>query len=279
MIDCHAQNGTIASVCEALEVSVSGYYAWKVREMSQHEVADKRLSNHIQQVYQASRATYGSDRIHQALRQRGIYTSRKRVARLMKELELHSIRVKKGRQSCTKSVTNRYIAPNLVQQQFYASSVNQLWFTDTTFIPTDEGWLYLVTVLDSYSRQIVGWAMGVHHDAELATKALHMAITHQHPTQGLIIHSDRGSEFANHLFAQTCADAGIIRSMSAKGKCYDNAMAESFFATLKLEAVCGQVFAHRAEARMALFDYIEVFYNRQRLHSGIGFATPASRVA
>ncbi|PJF28638.1 MAG: hypothetical protein CUN52_12430 [Phototrophicales bacterium] len=170
------------------------------------------------------------------------------------------------------------MAPNRVQQQFDTDGVNQVWFTDTTFIPNDEGWLYLVTVLDNYSRQIVGWSMGLHHDAELATQALHMAITHQHPAQGLIIHSDRGSEFANHLFAQTCADAGIIRSMSAKGKCYDNAMAESFFATLKLEAVCGQVFPHRAEARIALFDYIEVFYNRQRLHSDIGFATPASRV-
>jgi transposase InsO family protein len=121
--------------------------------------------------------------------------------------------------------------------------------------------------------------MGLHHDAELATNALHMAIIHQRPAPGVIIHSDRGSGFANYLFTQTCAEAGIVRSMSAKGKCYNNAMAESFFATLKLEAVRGHVFASRAEARMALFDYMEVFYNRQRLHSGIGFATPASRVA
>lgn len=279
MIEQHAQIGTIANMCEALEVSVSGYYAWKGRGMSQHEQDDKMLSDHIRHHYQASRGTYGSDRIHQALRQQGIYTSRKRVARLMQAQELRSIRVKKGRQLCTKTVTNRYIVPNLVQQQFYVAGVNQLWFTDTTFIPTHEGWLYLVTVLDSYSRQIVGWAMGLHHDAELATKALQMAIVHQRPAKGLIIHSDRGGEFANHLFAQTCLDAGIVRSMSATGRCYDNAMAESFFATLKLEAVYGRTCDTRAQARMALFDYIEVFYNRQRLHSGIGFATPASRVA
>jgi transposase InsO family protein len=279
MIDQYAQNGTIASVCEALEVSVSGYYAWKGREVSQHEQNDKQLSQQVAEIYQASRGTYGSERIHQALRQQGIYTSRKRVARLMAEHRLCSVRVKKGRKSCTKSVTNRYIVPNRVQQQFYVQGVHQLWFTDTTFIPTAEGWLYLVTVLDSYSRQIVGWAMGLHHDAQLATKALHMAITHHQPKAGLIIHSDRGSEFANGLFAQTCADAGIVRSMSAKGKCYDNAIAESFFATLKLEAVQGCTFDTHIQARMVLFDYIEVFYNRQRLHSGIGFVTPVSRVA
>lgn len=279
MIEQHTQSGTIASVCEALNVSVSGYYAWKRHEMSQHDCEDQQLSTHIQQTFDENRQVYGSDRIHIALRQKGIYTSRKRVARLMKEQGLRSIRVKAGRQSCTKSVQNSYIVPNLVQQQFYADGVNQLWFTDTTFIPTHEGWLYLVTVLDSWSRQIVGWAMGLHHDAKLATDALQMAIARQRPAHGLMIHSDRGNEFANRLFAQTCADEEITRSMSAKGKCYDNAMAESFFATLKLEAVYGRVFATRAQARMALFDYIEVFYNRQRLHSGIGFATPASRVA
>jgi len=278
MIDQQAQTGTIASVCEALEVSVSGYYAWKEREISPRKREDKRLGEHIQQAFEASRQTYGNNRIHRALRQLGIHTSRKRVARLMKAQGLRSIRVRIGRQGCTKSVMNGYIVPNLVQQQFHASGVNQLWFTDTTFIPTHEGWLYLVTVLDCFTRQIVGWAMGNHHDAQLATNALQMAIARQGPRHALIIHSDRGSEFASQLFAHICVEAGMVRSMSAKGNCYDNAMAESFFATLKLEAVYGRVFVTRAQARMALFDYIEVFYNRQRLHSGIGFCTPASRV-
>lgn len=258
MIEQHAQIGIIASMCEVLEVSVSGYYAWKGREMSQHEQKDQQLSIHIQQTFKANRQVYGSNRIHQALRQQGIHTSRKRVARLMTEQGLHSVRIKKGRKSCTNSVANGYIVPNRVQQHFDADAPHQLWFTDTTFIPTLEGWLYLVTVLDCYSRQIVGWAMGLHHDAQLATNALHMAITHHRPVYGLIIHSDRGSEFASGLFAQACAEAGIVRSMSAKGKCYDNAMAESCFATLKLEAVQGRIFGTRSQARMALFDYIEV---------------------
>ena len=150
--------------------------------------------------------------------------------------------------------------------------------TDTTYIPTLEGWLYLVTVLDIFTRQIVGWSMGLHHDGQLALAALTMALQHHRPPAGVILHSDRGSEFANQLYAEAC-EGKVIRSMSGSGNCYDNAMAESFFATLKLEAIHGQVFATRSEARMAIFDYIEVFYNRQRLHSGIAYAAPVTLAA
>jgi len=179
----------------------------------------------------------------------------------------------------TKAGQSAYFAPNLLQQDFHATRKNQKWVTDTTYIPTRESWLYLVSVMDLFSRQVVGWAMGEHHDADLATSALDMAIRRARPPVGLIVHSDRGSEFANATFHGRATQAKIRLSMSSTGNCYDNAPAESFFATVKLEAMPEGIFASRQEARMALFDYIEVFYNRQRLHSGIGYARPVSRAA
>lgn len=279
MIEQAQGQGTIAGLCVALEVSESGYYAWRERSPSPHDSQDACLAEVIKGVFEASRRTYGSNRVQAALRAQGIATSRKRVARLMRERGLRSVRVKARRPSLTQSVQNAYIVENLLEQDFSAGTENEKWVTDTTYIPTHEGWLYLVTVLDVYTRLIAGWAMGNHHDAPLAADALTMAITRQQPAAGLILHSDRGSEFANQLYCETCAADHIIRSMSGSGNCYDNAMAESFFASLKLEALQGQVYATRSEARMMIFDYIEVFYNRQRLHSGIAFTTPVSRAA
>ena len=174
---------------------------------------------------------------------------------------------------------NAYVVDNLLALDFTASLPNEKWVTDTTYIPTHEGWLYLVMVLDIFTRQVVGWSMGNHHDAPLAVAALKMALKRQQPSAGMILHSDRGREFANQLYAETCVANTVIRSMSSSGNCYDNAMAESFFATLKLEAVQGHVFATRSEARMVIFDFVEAFYNRQRLHSSIAFAVPISLVA
>lgn len=270
---------SVAAMCEALDVSASGYYAWYERDTSPHQQADGRLGDEIERVFIESRRTYGSHRVWLGLREQGIRTARKRVERLMRERGLRSVRVRKRRIGLTKAGQSAYFAPNLLQQDFTATRKNEKWVTDTTYIPTFEGWLYLVSVMDLFSRQVVGWAMGEHHDAELATSALDMAIGRTRPAADLILHSDRGSEFANARFHCRATEAKIRLSMSSTGNCYDNAAAESFFATVKLEAIPEDIFASRQQARMALFDYIEVFYNRQRLHSGIGYARPASRAA
>lgn len=272
-------NLSVEAWCEALDVSASGYYAWCERDISPHQQADVRLGDEIERVFSKSRRTYGSHRVWLALREQDIRTSRKRVERLMRERELRSIRARKRRIGLTKAGQSAYFAPNLLNQDFEATRQNEKWVTDTTYIPTREGWLYLVSLMDLFNRQIVGWAMGEHHDADLASSALDMAIGRAQPGEGLIVHSDRGSEFANAKFHRRATTAKIRLSMSSTGNCYDNAAAESFFATVKLEAIPEGIFASRQQARMALFDYIEVFYNRERLHSGIGYAPPVSRAA
>ncbi len=270
---------SVVALCEVLDVSASGYYAWCARDTSPRQQADAQLGEAIERVFIESRRTYGSHRVWLALRERGIRTSRKRVERLMRQRGLRSIRARKRRVGLTKAGQSAYFAPNLLQQGFKATRKNEKWVTDTTYIPTREGWLYLVSVMDLFSRQVVGWAMGEQHDAALATSALDMAIRRARPLAGLLLHSDRGSEFANARFHDRAAEAKIRLSMSSSGNCYDNAAAESFFATVKLEAIPEGIFASRREACMALFDYIEVFYNRQRLHSGIDYDRPVSRAA
>jgi len=267
---------SIADLCEALDVSPSGYYAWRNRDKSAHQQVDEELGEQVEPVFNDSRQTYGSPRIERVLREQGVRTSRKRVARLMRERSLRSVRARKRRRGLTKAGQQAYIVPNLLAQDFTASRRNEKWVADTTYIPTREGWLYLVSVMDLYNRKVIGWAMGEQHDAPLATAALDMAIRRERPLPGLIVHSDRGSEFANAQFHRRATDAQIRLSMSSTGNCYDNASAESLFATVKLEAIRGQVFASRREARQAVFDYIEVFYNQQRLRSGIDYARPVS---
>lgn len=270
---------SVEAWCEALEVSASGYYAWCGRDISPRKQADAGLGAEIERVFTKSRRTYGSQRVWLALREQGIRTARKRVERLMRQRGLRSIRARKRRIGLTKAGQSVCFAPNLLHQDFKATGKNEKWVTDTTYLPTREGWLYLVSVMDLFSRQVVGWAMGEHHDADLATSALDMALRRTRPSVGLILHSDRGSEFANAKFHDRAAVAKIRLSMSSSGNCYDNAAAESFFATVKLEAIPEGLFASRREARMALFDYIEVFYNRQRLHSGIDYDRPVNRAA
>jgi putative transposase len=270
---------SVETLCEVLDVSASGYYAWRARKVSPRQQADAQLGEEIERVFVESRRTYGSQRVYLVLCERGIRSSRKRVARLMRERKLRSVRARKRRVGLTKAGQSAYFVPNLLNQDFEARGVNEKWVTDTTYIPTREGWLYLVSVMDLFSRQVVGWAMGQNHDAALAISALDMAIGRARPSAGLILHSDRGSEFANARFHQRAAAAKVRLSMSSTGNCYDNAPAESFFATVKLEAIPEGIFASRQQARMALFDYIEVFYNRQRLHSGIDYTRPVSRAA
>jgi transposase InsO family protein len=270
---------SVAALCEALDASPSGYYAWRERDISRRQDADVRLGKEIERVFMESRRTYGSHRVYLALRERGIRSSRKQVARLMRQRGLRSIHARKRRMGLTKAGQSAYFAANLLQQNFNATRKNQKWVADTTYIPTREGWLYLVSVMDLFSRQVLGWAMVEQHDANLATSALDMALGRARPGAGLILHPDRGSEFANAKFHGRATQADIRLSMSSTGNCYDNAAAESFFATVKLEAIPEALFASHQEARMALFDYIEVFYNRQRLHSGIGYAPPISRAA
>jgi putative transposase len=270
---------SVEAWCEALDVSPSGYYAWCERDSSPRLQADARLGDEIERVFADSRCTYGSHRVWLKLRVDGIRTSRKRVERLMRERGLRSIRARKQRVGLTKAGQSASFAPNRLQQDFHATRKNEKWVTDTTYIPTREGWLYLVSVMDLFNRQVVGWAMGEHHDADLAVSALDMAIGRAQPAPGLIVHSDRGSEFANAKFHGRTAEAKIRLSMSSTGNCYDNAAAESFFATVKLEAIPESIFTSRQQARRALFDYIEALYNRQRLHSGIDYAPPVSRAA
>jgi len=270
----------VAALCGLLGVSESGYYAWRQRGESPRQAADAKLSQEVERVFLANHRIYGSQRIQQALRREGIRTSVKRVARLMRQKGLRSIRAaKKQRKGLTKAAQNAYVAENLLQQDFSTTQPLQKWVTDTTYVPTHEGWLYLVSVVDLHTRLVVGWAMGRRHDAQLAGDALHMAIQRQRPPAGLLLHSDRGSEFANAHYHAIARQAGIRQSMSGRGNCYDNAPAESFFATLKLEAMQEQLFDSHRHARQQLFWYIEIFYNRQRLHSGLNFRTPSEAAA
>lgn len=278
IIETNGEVGSVERRCEALGVSVSGYYAWRNRQPSQHQQMDAVLLKAIQIAYDAGRGLYGSPRIHAALRQQGLSCSRKRVARLMCQHGLYSRRRPKRRVHTTDSRHPRPVAPNLLRRDFSATAPNQKWVGDIVGIWTDEGWLYLAALLDTYSRCIVGWAMSVHRDAALVTNALQMALVRRDlpPTASLIQHTDRGSQYTADDYLALLKANGIQVSMSDKGNPYDNAMIESFFSTLRAELTDLQRFTTRPAARTALFEFIEVFYNRQRLHSSLGYHSPAA---
>jgi putative transposase len=264
-------------MCRALEVSESGYYAWNGREPSAHEREDARIAAEIQQIFQEHRQVYGSPRIHAVLRERGMRCGRKRVVRLMQTLGLSALPKKRRKPQSTKSDPNARFAPNRLNRDFSASSPNTKWVTDCTMIPTQEGWLYLAVVLDLYSRRVVGWAMGSTEDEELVTLALRMALARRNPQSAcfpLLHHSDRGSEYTSLGYQACLKQEGIEVSMSRTGDCYDNAAMESFFATLKKECVHRQQFQNRRQAREAIFEYLECFYNPVRLHSTLGYTSP-----
>lgn len=262
-------------MCEALNVSPSGYYAWRSRPPSQRATANRQLLDDIRRVHQDHRGRYGAPRIHATLRAEGQPVSRGRVARLMRR---HGIRAQLPRPFRVRTTDSNHtlpIAPNLLNQTFQAERPDHVWLADITYIPTGEGWLYLAVILDLFTRKIVGWAMRDHLRAELTITALLMALQRQQPGPGLIHHSDRGSQYAATAYRQILAAHGIQPSMSRKGNCWDNAPMESFFGTLKTELVYRTVYPTHPAARRDLFAYIEGYYNRRRVHSALGYLTPA----
>lgn len=262
-------------LCRTLSVSKQGYFAWRRRPTSPRGVADAALAKEVAAIHVTSRETYGSPRIHRELRDQGKRVGRKRVARLMRELGI-SATIPKRFVVTTDSNHDLPIADNLLQQQFNADGPNAKWVTDITYIPTDEGWLYVSSIEDLFSRRIVGWAMDARMETSLVLRALDMALSQRCPGANLIHHSDRGSQYASHAYRKALTDRGIGISMSRRGNCYDNACIESFWKTLKVELVYRQHFRTHDEAKAAIFEYIEVFYNRMRRHSSIGYQSPVA---
>jgi putative transposase len=268
-----SQQYSITLLCQTLEVSESGYYAWRSRPVSQHCREDARLSAEIQQIFQDHRQVYGSPRIHAVLKARGSHCSRKRVVRLMQQLGLGA-QLKKRRKPITKSDPRARFAPNRLNREFEATQPNSKWVTDTKAVETAEGWLYLAVMLDLFSRMVVGWAMAATEDETLVELALRMAVARRNPEVGLLHHSDRGSEFTSERYQVALQEVGIQVSMSRTGNCWDNAAMESFFATLTKECTDRMRFQSRQEARSAIFEYLECFYNPVRLHSTLQYVSP-----
>jgi putative transposase len=260
-------------LCRMLQVSRAGFYAWQARPPAPRAQADERLGLEIAAIHAESQRRYGSPRIHAELVHRGCRTSRKRVARLMR---VHGLVARRRRRFCvtTQSRHPFPIAPNVLARQFERAGPDQAWVTDITYIPTGEGWLYLAVILDLCSRFAVGWAMSERITDDLTLDALGLALARRRPPRGLLHHSDRGSQYASADYQRALAQHGIVCSMSRRGDCWDNAVAESFFATLKVELVHDAAWATRAAARTELFEYLELFYNAQRRHSALGYLSP-----
>jgi putative transposase len=273
-IEDHRDSYPVRLMCDVLEVSPAGYYAWRERPASERVAANATLLAAIRRAHHDSGRRYGCPRIHAALRAQGRGVSRGRIERLMRRHGIRAIMTPPRRVRTTDSRHNLPIAPNLIARDFTAAAPNRVWLADITYIPTAEGWLYLAAIMDLFSRKIVGWAMRDHLRAELASSALTMAIRQQRPDAGLVHHSDRGVQYASHEYRSVLATADITASMSRKADCYDNAPMESFFHTLKTELVHHREYQTHAEARVDVFAYIEGFYNRTRLHSAIGYIAP-----
>lgn len=269
----HHSAHSIGLLCRVLQVSRSGYYAWQHRRPSVHAQEDQHLLRKIQQVHAQHRGHSGAFKTWCALRAEGIDCGRHRVARLCRT---HGIVAKRRRRFVitTRSRSDVAAAPNRLQRNFTASQPDRVWVGDVTFVPTRQGWLYLAVLLDLYSRRVVGWAMATRNDTALVLDALEMAATRRRPGAGLIHHSDRGQTYAAAAYRTCLAQHGMQASMSRKGDCWDNAVAESFFATLEFELIEQQTFVSRDHARSAIFEFIEVFYNRQRLHQTLDYKTP-----
>ena len=266
----------LAAMCRVLGLSTSGYYGWLRRRPSARSRSDEELKVRIMEIWTESRGTYGRPRIHAALAAEGARVSRKRVARLRRELDIEGVTRRGFRTGTTKRDPDAAPAPDLVNRDFSAGGPDRLWVADITQIPTEAGWLYLAVVLDVWSRRIVGWAMATHMRAELVRAALDMAIRRRQPKGGVVHHSDRGSQYTSLAFGKLCREAGIAKSMGSVGDAYDNAMCESFFATLECELIDRQRFRTRLEARREIFSFIEGFYNTRRLHSALGYLSPAN---
>lgn len=273
----HCEQFEVTVMCRVLEVSRSGYYAWRKRPTSEREMADQALTEQIKVVHRNSQGTYGSPRIQAELAAEGVKVSRKRVARLMRQADLRGDDQGQAFKVVTTDANHDYpIAPNLLAQAFEAEHPDQVWLADITYIPTDEGWLYLAALLDMYSRRIVGWALSDSLHRQLVIDALQMALVTRQPSPGLTHHSDRGSQYASDDYQALLTKHQIVASMSRAGNCYDNAPMESFFASLKTERVHHRHYPTRAAARTDVFDYIEAFYNRFRRHSALDYLNPVA---
>ena len=268
----HKAQFRLSSMCRVLRVQRSGYYAWKANPKSKRALADDVLLASIRQFFDDSHGIYGSPRILRDLREEGVTCGQKRVARLMRQAQLRSVRgYKRPRYRVGLPAT---AAPNRLQREFTVTLPNQVWVTDITYIRTHEGWLYLTAVIDLYSRMVVGWSMNSSMATELVLDALTMAVWRRRPTGPVMIHSDQGSQFGSDDFARWCKDNQLVPSMSRRGNCWDNAVAESFFSSLKNERIKRQIYATRQDAKSDVFDYIEGFYNRIRRHSHLDQLSP-----
>lgn len=263
---------SVVRLCRLLRVSPSGYYAWKKRAPSRRATANATLTERIRTVHARSRGTYGSPRVHAELREAGP-VGRKRVARLMRQAGLVGCRPRGFRRTTIADPTVQ--AADLVQRAFRPGDLDRLWVSDITYVRTDEGWLYLAAILDAHSRRVVGWSLADHLRTELALAALDMALTRRRPAPGLVHHSDRGTQYLAHAYTARLTEQHVRQSVGCPGTCWDNAVPESFFATLKTELLHRQTWATRQQARTAIFEYIEGFYNRQRRHSTLGYLSPA----
>lgn len=272
-IAAHQDQHAVERMCRVLRVGRSGYYAWRGRPLSQRAVANQMLLVQIREAHQASRQAYGSPRIHATLRRKGIVCGKNRVAHLMRVHALAGRKAHKRLPRTTQRSAGILPAPNRLNQDFSSPAPNRKWLSDITYIDTAQGWLYLASILDLFSRRIVGWAMADHMEASLVQEALHMAWLRRKPPPGLLHHSDQGSQYTSEDYQQSLAAYHCEVSMSRVGNCFDNAAMESFFASLKSECAT-HPFATRAEARTAIFEYIEAWYNRQRLHSSLGYLSP-----
>ena len=276
-IQHHRAEFPVLLMCRVLAVTRSGFYAWRKREPSERAREDQRLRIEVRVIHGASRGRYGSPRIHQELQSRGELVSRKRIARLM---QVEGLRGKKKRRfrATTNSDHANPVAPNVLDRKFAVEDVpgpDRVWVADITYVPTREGWLYLAVILDLASRLVVGWSMGETLETKLANRALEMALERRRPGPGLLHHSDRGVQYASNEYRELLDAQKAVVSMSRKGNCWDNAVAESFFATLEIELIEGANWDTRDEARSAIFQFMEVWYNRERRHSSLGYRTPA----
>jgi putative transposase len=265
----------VDALCRAMGVTRGGYWSWVRRRPGPRQQADEVLLADIRRVYAEKRRRYGSPRIYGELKKQGVVCGHKRVARLMRENAIRAKHRRKYKPMTTDSDHNLPVAPNILDRKFTRQRPNEVWVADMTSIATDEGWLYLAAIMDLYSRRIVGWAMGDRIDRHLPLRALHMAVQRRQPPRGLLHHSDRGSQYASGDYQKALAQDGMVCSMSRKGNCWDNAPMESWFHTMKVELIQDEVYRSRKEAMAAVFEYMEVFYNRQRAHTGIGGLTPS----
>jgi putative transposase len=271
-VTAHQAFHHVATTCRVLGVSPSGYYAWRKRPLSARARADVELTAEIQAIHRESRGTYGAPRVHAELAAQGVRVGRKRVARLMRRAGVYGVSRRRPFRTTVRDETARP-APDLVDRQFQAAGPDRLWVADITYVPTWAGFLFLAVVLDAWSRRVIGWAMETHLRTELVLAALDMAVAQRRPTD-VIHHSDQGCQYTSLAFGHRCRDAGVRPSMGSVGDAYDNALCESFFATLECELLDRERFRTPAEARLAVFDFIEGWYNPHRRHSALAYLSP-----